>query len=337
MVQGSFAHSSPFRGSWLERLYRGVAPCVYPVKIRSDLEFSELIETYRVFPELLIESNFIPGRFGVHALCRELGINRITSEDGFFPHYLTIHADPVGFCWESSLSKMSFWRCTDKQRRAARHARADWLQFEIRELPDCVQPPFVLWPLQLIGDNVNRWDAFFPSWIEVIRHFRACLPSEFQLILKHHPRAKAQDFAGIEELVSELPNTCLIDDGADLKTLLSRCAAVAGVNSTVLTEARVMFLKPVYAYGRSWYSSHDALITPMNHRTPTRLPECFEHVVHPEKQDEWLRDYVDWYLYQLLSRQLSRKVAESDPAYLKRFVDRLSYHSFLRYGEAIFD
>ena len=147
---------------------------------------------------------------------------------------------------------MTFRRLTDEQRAQARAARTRWLEFAPEPLPDVIRGPFVLWPLQLIGDKVNQWDLNVSNWCELLRHFQASLPARFQFVIKPHPRSKAHDNSGVAELTRELPNTVLLPARAHLKTLLSQCHAVVGANSTVLMEARLMFHKPVYAYASGW-------------------------------------------------------------------------------------
>lgn len=336
IVAGTFGHSSPYGGCWLEHFYRSRVPNLYGTKIRSERNFHELIDFKGGAPELWIEGNFTGARHGIKSMCDQWGINRISSEDGFFPHYSTLHADPLGFCWESSLCKMVFRQCADHQRQAARDARREWLTFDPQELPATLKRPYVLWPLQLLGDNVNRWDLGLSSWMEVMRHFRTSLPREFCLVIKHHPRSRPQDFHGVEELMQELPNCCLLERDVPLKSLLNECVAVAGVNSTVLTEARMMFSKPTYAYGRSWFSMHPQLVIPLNHRLPPQILPRIDRLVPGYLWSEWDKEYADWYLYQLLVRQTSHVSARDDWDQLRSFVDRLSYRSFQRYGEEVF-
>ena len=78
-------------------------------------------------PEIVLLWNFCGDRNAILGLCRERQLNSVWWEDGFFPHYETLHFDPVGFCWESSLPGMAFVQCTPRQRRRARAARRKWL------------------------------------------------------------------------------------------------------------------------------------------------------------------------------------------------------------------
>ena len=52
---------------------------------------------------------------------------------------------------------------------------------------------------------------------------------------------------------------------------------------------------------------------------------------------EWLDDYADWFLAQQLVRQIDHKMAETQPAELKKKVWHFSWQSYREHGEAIFD
>jgi hypothetical protein len=98
-----------------------------------------------------------------------------------------------------------------------------------------------------------------------------------------------------------------------------------------------MFLKPTFAYGRSWYTFHDELVIPMHHLTTGQPLPRANLLEHPQLLEHgWYKDYADWFLYQLLIRQVSHSDAASNPYALKSFVDRLSFRSFKAYGEGIF-
>ena len=77
---------------------------------------------------------------------------------------------------------------------------------------------------------------------------------------------------GIAALCNEMPNTVRVPRDADLTALLRECNAVAGVNSSVLYEARLMHRKPAYAYGRSWFTNHEDLFVPLSAGVCTSLP-----------------------------------------------------------------
>ena len=173
------------------------------------------------------------------------------------------------------------------------------------------------------------------SWVPFLQHFRKCLPSDIQLVVKAHPRGKPNE--GMEASIKDLPNTVMVSAKGDLRTLILNASGVAGVNSTVLYESRLMFRKPTYVYGRSWFTNHVDLFAPMRLGEPRPLPRC-DWLETPEAMHtERLDDYANWFLAQLLARQISRDVAEHKPDEFKRKVERLSYASFMKYGPEIFE
>lgn len=278
--------------------------------------------------------NFIAERSGIVSICRELGINTIHAEDGFFPHYETMHVDPLGFSWESSLPRMIFRSTTQEQKEKSKMARENWLLFNKKDLPKEIKKPFVLWAAQLLGDKVNVWDLNVKSWKEMITHFRQSLPENFQLVIKPHPRG---DSSELLDLTREFNNVVLLPKSVDLKTLLSECCGVAGSNSSVLLEARLMFRKPTYAYSRGWHTNHEELFLPMRLSHGVRAIPRIDYLENNERiRNETLDEYSDWFLANLLSRQLSQSVADKNPKLLKSLVDKFSYKSYKEYGEGIF-
>jgi hypothetical protein len=337
IVPDSYCWTNPYYNGWIHHFYGLHFRNLYGKKVFTEFEFYELLVTRKERPEIMLKWCFDSDRAGMVNLCREHNINVAFSEDGFFPHYSTLHADPLGFCWESSLSRMMFRGATEAQRARAGATRTAWLQKPSQELPATVRRPFVFWPLQLVRDQVNQWDLRVDHWCDLLRHFRSILPAEFQLVLKKHPLTDQHDLVGLEELLPQLPNTILLPKEADLTTLLREARAVAGVNSSVLYEARLMHHKPTYAYGRSWFSGHTDLFLPVLRYDKRPLPRL-DWLAEPARmRTEWLDDYTDWFLAQLLARQFDHKLAETQPAEFKKKVWHLSWQSFRQHGEAIFE
>jgi hypothetical protein len=333
----TYAWTSPYHGSWVEHFYRCHFHNLYGSKIITERHFRDLLETVSERPQIMLMGNFILDRAAIVGLCRAENINVTHCEDGFFPHYQTMHADPLGFCWESSLPRMIFRVCRDGPRTSAQQARRQWLAVPRGALPPGVKKPFVLWPLQLPGDRVNQCDLRVSKWDDLIQHFRDCLPRQFQLVLKEHPKGRDAVASGVAALATRLPNTILVPRQASLPTLLHEANAVAGANSTVLYEARLIHYKPTYAYARSWFTHHEELFLPIRHQTTRPLPRS-DWLEHPASmRTERLDDYTDWFLAQLLARQITRQCAASDPEAFRHRVHRLSYSSFREYGEEVFD
>jgi hypothetical protein len=316
----SYAWSSPHGGCRLESIYSRYFRNLYGKKIIRERDLREKLSGDLVRPELMIMGNFVLDRAAIVSLCRDAGIETVHSEDGFFPHYGVIHADPLGFCWESSLPRMVFRRITEKQRKLARETRERWLEFQPEEMDRRVKKPFVLWPLQILGDTVNRRGLGVTHWGDLVTHFRRCLPEDFQLVLKLHPRSRTTDalgIAGLARLANSLPNTILLARSHPLKCLLQACSGAAGVNSTTLYEARLMFRKPVYVYGRSWFTNHEELFLPISERhirEPGRLDWLADN---KSMRTQYREDYADWFLYQLLARQIDKRLAERSPKSFK--------------------
>jgi hypothetical protein len=333
----SYAWTCPYRSSWVADCFNKCFQDFYEKKIITELDLRQKFAAVSKRPEIMLMYNFVMDRSAIAGLCREEGINVAWCEDGFFPHYGTMHLDPLGFCWESSLSRMSFSSCTDGQRQKAHKIRKYWLERPLMTLPASIKPRFVLWPLQLIGDKVNEFDLAVQDWRDLLTHFRTCLPPEIQLVVKEHPRGEETELSGMDQFVASLPNSFLTPRDTDLHTLLHACNAVAGANSSVLYEARLMHRKPVYAYARSWFTHHDELFMPLQRKMIRSLPRL-DWLESPEKMHTaWLNDYTDWFLAQLMTRQISREEATTDPQLLKQHVLKFSRKSFMEHGPSIFE
>jgi hypothetical protein len=337
IVRDTYCWTNPYVNGWIHRFYGTHCRDLYGTRVFNERHFLELLATFDEQPEYMLKWCFDSDRAAMVSICRELGINVAFGEDGFFPHYSAIHVDPLGFCWESSLTRMVFRGATDRQRERARTARTQWLNTPEKELPSEVKAPFVFWPLQLIQDQVNEWDLRVKDWCGLLRHFRAALPAEFQLVLKQHPMTKDKDVVGLADLVKQIPNTILLPKEAHLVTLLRHARAVAGANSSVLYEARLMHQKPTYCYARSWFTNHSELFLPVVLNDKRPLPRL-DWLEEPKRmRTPWLDDYADWFVAQLLARQYSQREADRSPADFKKHIARMSWHSYREHGEAIFD
>ena len=336
IVPDSYCWTNPYVNGWIHHFYGLHFRNIYGTRILNEAQFRGLLAGPEQ-PEIMLKWCFDSDRAAMVSLCREHGINVAFSEDGFFPHYSTLHVDPLGFCWESSITRTAFRGAADRQRTRAQAARTEWLKRPEKEIPAEVKAPFVLWPLQLVGDQVNHWDLRVKDWCDLLKHFRGELPAEFQLVLKKHPLTSDKDLLGLDELVKQLPNTVLLPKEASLAALLRASRAVAGVNSSVLYEARLMHYKPTYCYGRSWFTNHTDLFLPVLRQDKRPLPRL-DWLEDPKRmRTAWLDDYTDWFLAQLLARQFSHDLGKHQPAEFKKKVWRLSWQSYREHGEAIFD
>ena len=96
-------------------------------------------------------------------------------------------------------------------------------------------------------------------------------------------------------------------------------------------EARLLYNKPTYAFGDSWFTGHSALVVPVTHamavydiNMEADIKEGMEH----------LQEYRLWFLGQLLARQHKRSPASSKD--FEKWVRRRSYKSYLEHGEDVF-
>ncbi|MGB2663104.1 MAG: glycosyltransferase family 9 protein [Candidatus Acidiferrum sp.] len=302
---------------------------VYKRAIRNHNDFAGLIE--RTAPvDLLLVGNLLEAPEELACFCDQHSIDRVYGEYGWFPHYATEHADPLGYAWNSSLCQMTFSRLTRRQRVRVSHFRKQFLSQKAGPLPQTVQIPFVLWPMQLIADRVNRYDLNLSDWYDLILWTRQILPVGYQLVIKHHPVTSAQPRL---DFVRCLPNTIILDKSAPLRSLIEQSAGVIGCNSTVLLESRFLFNKPTWAYGRSWYTGHPELVFPI--RVSERLPN--REMLGKPLDDPWLEDYATWFLWHLLARQYSTSEARKDPKGFVQWIHRRTAQSYAALGEDAFN
>ena len=283
-------------------------------------------------PSSLPVVSLVVDRHVIKSKALRAGIDVIHGEDGFMPHYSTLHVDPIGFCSESSLTSMLFAGAVpDEAREHSKRLREAALD-KIGVNPFTKGSKNVLFPLQLIGDKVNQFCLNVrDNWVKVLEHARKTLPKDVIMHVKTHPRG-GKNSAELE-WVKKTKNVLLYK--GDLHTALRYCNGVIGSNSTVLTEARLLFDKPVWAYGDSWYTNHTDLINRIDIRFRPRPMPYIEHLEKGIPADEYLEDYRDWYVGQLISRQYTHEV-KGDPERYTQWLLKRTYNSYLKHGEDIF-
>jgi hypothetical protein len=329
-----FIWTSAYGGCWPEKcLHKAGHDKVTSSKTRTVEELRSVASKKDV--DLLVMGNFIADRHMIKAEALRLGIDVIHGEDGFIPHYSTLHVDPMGFCWESSLPLTLFREdnVTDSDRKI--------LETSLEAYRDTVKSDlykgkqYVLLPLQLLGDRVNRFGlGISGSWLSVIKHARACVPANVDIVVKPHPRGKASGMASTKKWIETQANVHL-DTRRELYTLMHFSRGVIGMNSTVLTEARIMMNKPVWAYAPSWYTNHTQLVYPLDFKQPPRTLPFVEELETGCPTGEYMDEYRLWYLKQLLSRQYTQKVQHSREDY-RKWVLKRTYSSYKQHGESIF-
>jgi len=311
-----------------EHYQRGGGENVYGRAVRGPEDLAKLVDS-KARVDLLLVGNLLDGSDTLAQFCDQQGIDRVYGEYGWFPHYSTEHADPSGYAWNSSLCSMRFERLTRRQRDHAMACRQRFTSQAEELLPEGVRKPFVLWPLQLLADRVNRYDLNAANWYELLLWTRQILPAKYQLVIKHHPVSAEQPRL---ECAGYFPNTVMLPKSASLRPLLAQCAGVIGNNSTVLLEARLLWDKPTWAFGRSWYTGHPELVFPV--RIGERLPHA--ELLGKTMDDPWLRDYALWFLWQLLARQYPTTEAKKNPSGFVRWLHLRTAQSYAALGEDAF-
>jgi len=269
--------------------------------------------------------NFVYNRKVIADLCQSRKIKLTYSEVGFFPHYDSFCFDPLGFCWESSLTKMQFFTCSQRQCDVATRIIQKY-RIEDNSLPEKIKHPFFLWPAQTISDQVNAHGLRCKTWTKLIVHFRSCLPSEIQLVIKIHPRSQWIRHKHLYALQKRLNNTVVVNQ-VSLNALLYNCVGVVGANSTVLYKGRLIYDKPTYVYAKSWFTGHDSLFFPIS--TEQKSAEIQKFKIQKEYEE-----YVKWFLYQLIVRQILRSDCKKERMIQK--MSLLSSYNYYKYGEEIF-
>jgi SAM-dependent methyltransferase len=284
-------------------------------------------------PDLLLMHNFIVNRVEMKELALSSGIDVVHGEDGFLPHYTALHFDPSGFCWESSLTSMQFRDCTDKQYEVAAQHIEDMREDYKTDLH--TSKPFVLFPLQLLSDRVNTYSLNIKeNWLVLLEHARHILPEEFDLVVRPHPRGGAykdeSEWAEITRGVIWRSNkqASLVDE-------LHACSGVIGSNSTVISEARLLYNKPVWAYGPSWYTNHTALVYPLQHTMENYMLPWADELIDGVRKSEYLDRYKHWYVAQLMARQFGGRTVK-DVKTFQQWLLRRTHNSFKQHGEDIF-
>lgn len=328
-----FIWTSAYGGCWPEKCLRDAGmPAVVDSKIKTLQDFRSIIKEKEV--ELLIMGNFIADRHEIRNEAIRQGIPVVHGEDGFIPHYSTLHADPTGFCWESSLTRMAF--DPDDVVDYERDIVADLL-YDLREkVPTNTYSgkPYVLLPLQLIGDRVNKFGLNISGdWSKVINHARACVPAEYDIVVKPHPRGSKKEFTTYEAMAKRDKSIRWVPKG-NLHQLINESSGVIGMNSTVLTEARLIFNKPVWAYGKSWYTNHIQLVYPVCLDQAPRKLIMEQELELGIPKSEFLGEYCIWYIKQLLSRQYVQKITNKE--HYRNWLMKRTYQSYADYGVDIF-
>ena len=232
----------------------------------------------------------------MRTFCKKKEIPIITYEDGFIPHYTSLHFDRRGFCWESSFPFENISKYPDKE------DNFNMSKYDM-ECPSVkLSKSFVFVPLQMLGDSVILHGSDVKSWDKFVERVRGDVPEEYELVVKNHPRERTK-------YESNDPSIHVIDSG--LGWAINNCEFVVGVNSGVLYESAIVFDKPVYYYGKSWYDRHPEICRPargkletyaINNDITTYRRKFWQFM--KSKQLDYSNGFDDKRLLKLISREL---------------------------------
>lgn len=267
-------------------------------------------------PELVVTWGFVPFKSLLYDWCREHNIRVAHGELGWFPHYDSFHLDPDGFCWDSILTRQKFISgmapCLNAEAYKVLAAPRPV------KLPSEIKQPFALWACQLITDKVNTMGLNMTDWTPMVKHFRSFLPPDIQLVVRPHPKMISRQsqehipYLKLKAAVASLPNTIMLSEGG-IDDLIQESVCVAGANSTVLIEASLRYNKPTYGYGRSWFTNHPNIVTPVNIENKENIPQ-HQAASAPQKI---------WFINELLQKQINREPEPSVEA-LNKWINRNS-------------
>ena len=192
--------------------------------------------------------------------CKEHDIRISSHEQGWFPHYSTLHFDPLGFSSRSLLAQ----------------SRLDNLDIDIEKVQQQIEKyknkfcqeknifdfkkKYILLIFQYTYDAtvVNGYEDFI-SWQKIVDFAYGLKEREEFLIIKVNP----QNVKTIDGIVLP-PDSIAIQTKIFNNYLLKNAKAVVGINSTMLYEASLLYDKPVIALGNSWFDCHPEVVQKVN-------------------------------------------------------------------------
>lgn len=254
MLRGSISCQA-MTGHLLERSrYISIkAPTVKDIGESAEKHLNHLIES-SCTPRHILFHNVIPITPKIRKICQKIGSTVCSYELGWFPHRKTWHFDPLGFSNHSLLSQsrlddidIDLDRCMIDieeykkkwmiQRRMTNHKK------------------FILVVLQKTSDSTIQYGyPDFNGWESIVELAKRWRKKNEHIVVKTHPMGSKLDIKDSKNIHIVSHMKCNID-------LLKRASLVIGVNSTMLYEASLLYNKPVFALGDSWFDSHPEVVT----------------------------------------------------------------------------
>ena len=239
----------------------------------------------------------------------EISPNILHAEQGFLPHYTSVHFDPRGHGSASSLIGNLNDPITDEQEieLAAFLSQNYYLNRPCElSLPD----RYWLLLLQHVQDSVMMWDA--PAYARdpsmLIRSVQAQLPAGTQLVVKPHPLHKPRGLRTSGAIVVDGQGDAKLDhsDNSALNQHLIRNAeGVITVNSSFVFEA-LAYDKPVITLGTSVFTGNN-----VTKEAPRVNESLFDDLVCDSTRNKA-------FLYELCLR---KQIMYSNPAPAEQWAD----------------
>ncbi len=184
------------------------------------------------------------------------GTKMSSYEQGWFPHYQTLHCDPLGFSSKSLLAKTRLGDIEIDLEKISNEITNYKKNYAKPEGIFKIDKPYVLLIFQHTGDATIKHDyKDFKSWQKIIDFADKVRGKGKTLVVKVNP----QNVNSKEKI--QLPhNSIAIQNKFFNNDLLMNAKVVIGVNSTMLYEASIIYNKPVLALGSSWFDCHPEVV-----------------------------------------------------------------------------
>jgi len=216
---------------------------------------------FDLFSKGLIVKNLIFNNASIYSertinYAKDNNIKVSSHEQGWFPHYQTLHFDPLGFSSHSLLAKSRLDNIDiniDKIKDIIKNYKNT---FAVNENIFKLNKPYILLITQHTGDATIQHDYNdFESWQKIIDFADKIKKKNELLVIKINPQnVKSKDVMILPHGSIAIQNKCFNND------LLANANAVIGVNSTMLYEASLLYDKPVIALGDSWFNCHPEVV-----------------------------------------------------------------------------
>lgn len=154
---------------------------------------------------------------------------------------------------------------------------------------------YYYYPLHLEPEATVEYfaDGYYSNQIKLIQNIAAQIPVGTYLYVKDHPHYLGYRDVQDYEKLQRIPNVRLLDRNISSKLIIKNCLGVFTINGSAGFEA-IMLKKPVYCFGRSYYSFYDGAIYIDNIKDIKNL--FVGDSLFPVCKEEYLMAYLCSYL-----------------------------------------